>query len=155
MEKEHVLEHLRLAKTAHIKWVQKAKLLINGLDVKQDAIPVDTTECEFGKWFYSDGQVLNGLANDSQNAMAKIEKLHFKLHDIYLQIFNLYFNKPQIGFFTNLFGNKKKNLDSVKIVTAKDYYTALELVSRDLLQEINKLEKNIIAVSEDEMKELI
>jgi len=31
MKKEETLEHLRAAKAAHIKWVQKAKFLINGV----------------------------------------------------------------------------------------------------------------------------
>ena len=155
MEKEHVLEHLRSAKAAHIKWVQKAKLLINGLDVKEDAIPVDSTECKFGKWFYSDGQVLNGLTNNPQESMAKIEKLHFLLHDIYLQIFNIYFNKPKLGFFARLFGNKKKEIGSSEIKAAKDFYDDMEQVSRDLLDEINRLERRLIAVSEEQMKELV
>ena len=155
MEKEHVLEHLRSAKAAHIKWVQKAKLLINGLDVKEDAIPVDSTECKFGKWFYSDGQVLNGLTNNPQESMAKIEKLHFQLHDIYLQIFNIYFNKPKLGFFAKLFGNKRKDLGASEITSAKNFYEEMEQVSRDLLDEINRLERRLIAVSEEQIKELV
>ena len=92
MNKEHVLEHLRAAKSAHIKWVQKAKLLINGLDVKEDSIPVDSTECKFGQWFYSEGQILNALSNNPVECMVKIERLHFNLHDVYMNIFNIYFN---------------------------------------------------------------
>ena len=81
MDKEQVLEHLRNAKTAHIKWVQKAKLLINGIEVKKDAIPVDSTECKFGRWFYSDGQVLN--------ALSELKEL-LLLNRFYLQISKLF-----------------------------------------------------------------
>lgn len=56
MNKVIILEHLRGAKAVHIKWTQKAKLLISGLSIKEDAIPVDSTECKFGKWFYGEGQ---------------------------------------------------------------------------------------------------
>jgi len=155
MEKEDVLSHLRAAKAAHIKWVQKAKLLINGLDVDEGAIPVDSTECKFGKWFYSDGQVLNSLTNNPEEAMANIENFHFRLHDTYLQIFNIYFNKEKGGFFTKLFGGKRKNITDIEIAEAKVYYEDLEQISRGLLDEINRLERRLVAVSEEKIKALV
>lgn len=56
MKKEDLLEHLRAAKSAHLKWVQKAKLLINGVEVEQGAIPVDSTECNFVNGFIAMGR---------------------------------------------------------------------------------------------------
>ena len=155
MEKEDVLGHLRAAKAAHIKWVQKAKLLINGLDVEENAIPVDSTECKFGKWFYSDGQILNALTNNPPECMSNIEKLHFDLHDIYMQIFNIYFNKNKGTFFTKFFGLRRKNVSEIEAKVAHDYYDKMEDVSRDLLDEINRLERRLIAVSEEKIKNLV
>jgi hypothetical protein len=154
MNKEHVLEHLRVAKSAHIKWVQKAKLLINGLDIKEDSIPVDSTECKFGQWFYSEGQILNALSNNPVECMVKIERLHFNLHDVYMNIFNIYFNKPKGGFFSKLFG-KKNTLEDYEIENAKEYYNNLELVSKELLEEINRLERRLIAVPEERIQQLL
>lgn len=154
MNKEHVLEHLRAAKSAHIKWVQKAKLLINGLDIKEDSIPVDSTECKFGQWFYSEGQILNALSNNPVECMVKIERLHFNLHDVYMNIFNIYFNKPKDGFFSKLFG-KKNTLKDYEIEKAKQYYNNLELISKELLEEINRLERRLIAVPEERIQQLI
>jgi len=155
MEKEQVLEHLRAAKTAHIKWVQKAKQLIRGHEISEDAIPVDSTECKFGKWFYSDGQILNALSNNPLECMSKIEKLHFELHDIYMNIFSIYFIKPKSGFLSKLFGSKKKVLSEDEIQKAKSNYDVMEQVSKDLLDEINRLERRLIAVPEEKMKTLI
>ncbi len=155
MEKEHILGHLRAAKAAHIKWVQKAELLISGVDIREDSIPVDSAECEFGKWFYSDGQVLNSLCNNPAECMAKIERLHFQLHDIYLKIFTIYFTKPKGGFFSKLFGNKKKSLSDQEIIDAGGYYDNMEQVSRELLDEINRLERRLVAVSEEVINNLI
>ena len=155
MEKEEVLGHLRAAKTAHIKWVQKAKQLIRGHEINEDAIPVDSTECKFGKWFYSDGQILNALSNNPLECMSKIEKLHFDLHDIYMNIFSIYFIKPTGGFFSKFFGSKKKVLSEDEIQEAKAHYEAMEKVSKDLLEEINRLERRLIAVPEEKMKSLI
>ncbi|MBU0721574.1 CZB domain-containing protein [bacterium] len=155
MDKEHVLEHLRAAKSAHIKWVQKAKLLINGVEVKEDAIPIDSTECKFGQWFYSDGQKLNALTNNPLECMEKVEKLHFELHDIYLSIFNIYFNKPKKGFFSKLFGSKRIDVSAHEVEEAKGYYEKMADVSKDLLEEINRLERRLLATSEEKIKNLI
>ena len=155
MNKEDVVGHLRAAKTAHIKWVQKAKLLVSGLEINEDAIPVDSTECKFGKWFYSDGQVLNALSNNPLECMTSIERLHFNLHDKYLQIFSIYFNKPKVGFFAKLFGTKKKDLNDDEKKLASEYYNEMEQISSNLLDEINRLERRLIAVSDEKIAQLV
>jgi hypothetical protein len=156
MTKENVLSHLRAAKSAHIKWVQKAKLLIKGVNVKEDAIPVDSTECNFGKWFYSDGQILNSLSNNPLECMLTIEKLHFELHDTYLYIFNIYFSQAKKGgFFAKLFGFKQRQVTAEEKKLAQEYYNKMEGISHLLLEEINRLERRLIAVPEDKIKSLI
>ena len=156
MKKDEVLGHLRAAKAAHIKWVQKAKLLINGLDISESAIPVDSTECAFGKWFYSDGQILNALSNNPLECMQHIEALHFNLHDTYLKIFSIYFSEDKKkGFFAKLFGLKKKEPTSAELEAAHDYYAQMEKVSQELLDEINRLERRLVAVSDDKIEALV
>jgi len=155
MKKEEVLEHLRAAKLAHIKWVQKAKLLINGVDVEENAIPVDSTECNFGKWFYTDGQVLNALSNNPLECMNKIESLHFTLHDKYLNIFNIYFSKEkQKGFFAKLLGLKRKPVSEAEQQLAQKNYVNMEEISKDLLDEISRLERRLVAVSSEKIENL-
>ncbi len=155
MDKLDLVSNVRAAKAAHIKWVQKAKLLINGLDVQEGAIPVDSTECEFGKWFYDKGQVLNSLTNNTKEEMQRIEDLHHKLHDQYLAIFNIYFNKLKTSWFCKIFGIKRRNVSEEEHKLAKKHFESMEIISKDLLEEINKLEQLLIAVSEEKVKSLI
>ena len=156
MKKEDVLHHLRAAKSAHIKWVQKAKMLINGIEVSEDAIPVNSTECKFGIWFYSDGQILNSLSNNPLECMQSIESLHFELHDIYLKIFSIYFSEnKKPGFFAKLFGFNKKNITSIEQEKAKEYFHNMEQISHELLDEINRLERRLLAVSEEKIDALV
>ena len=155
MTKHIVLEHLRAAKTAHIKWVQKAKLLINGVDISKDAIPVDPTECKFGKWFYSDGQILNALSNNPLECMQQIEMLHFNLHDTYLKIFTILFSEEKkISFFAKFFG-KKSTLSEKEKTLVKEYYSEIETISQEFLDEINRLERRLVAVSEEKIASLV
>ena len=155
MDKEHIIEHLRAAKAAHIKWVQKAKLLISGLEVQEDAIPVDSTECKFGKWFYGDGQILNSLSNNPPECMSQIESLHFQLHDTYLKIFSVYFGKKEGGFFAKIFGVKRKSINEHEKKAAVTYYNDMEVISKELIDEINRLERRLLSVPEDKIKNLI
>jgi len=80
MTKDETLQYLQDAKTAHMNWVQKAKLLIEGKEIAEESIPVNYTDCKFGKWFYSDAQKLNGLRNIPLDFMQKVEQLHIDLH---------------------------------------------------------------------------
>jgi len=156
MNKNEVIQHLREAKTAHIKWVQKAKLLINGVDIKENAIPVDSTECAFGKWFYSDAQKLNALSNNPLECMQHIEKLHFDLHDTYLKIYTIYFSEDKkVGFLSKLFGTKRVEPTKEEHESAKKYYDDMEKISQILLDEINRLERRLVAVSEEKIESLI
>lgn len=156
MTKEDVLGHLRAAKSAHIKWVQKAKLLISGIDIEEGAIPVNSTECKFGQWFYSDGQILNALSNNPLECMQRIERLHFDLHDMYLNIFSIYFAETKkAGFFAKLFGFKRKEISAAESTLAEGYYKTMEGISTELIEEINRLERRLIAVSDAKIEALV
>ena len=154
MNKEEALKHLRDAKASHVKWVQRAKMLINGVKVEEDAIPINSTECKFGSWFYHEGQKLNSLSNNPIECMNNIEKLHFELHDVYFNIFHIYFNKPKKGFLAKLFG-QKTDINPAEMSMTKEYYEKLESISEKLLNEINRLERRLIAVPEEKVNSCI
>ena len=82
--------------------------------------------------------------------MSEIERLHFELHDIYMNIYKIYYDvKPQ-GFFSKLFGKKKKITDdSTKL--AKEYFSSMEDVSKKLVNEINLMERRIVALPENDL----
>ena len=105
MNKNEVLDHLRDAKKAHLKWLQRAKALISNIPVEKDAIPMDYTECMFGQWFYSDGQKIAMMAG--MDCIAEIGVKHQALHDEYLKIFKIYFGDANKSFFSKLFNLKK------------------------------------------------
>jgi len=153
MDKNIILEQLRAAKAAHISWVQKAKFLIEGIEIDKNSIPVNSTECKFGQWFYGEAQKLNALRNNSLECMDNIEDEHSKLHDVYLKIFKLYYVVETRGFFAKLFSNKKKLTDET-IELGREYFLELEQISKSLLAEILKLERRVIAIQESEIASL-
>jgi len=151
MKKEEVLEHLRLAKAAHIKWVQKAKLLINGLEIQKDAIPVDSTECNFGKWFYSDGQKLSALSNNPMECIQNIDLLHNEFHKTYHEIISIYENnKKSPGLLKKIFS--KKELTQEEKQKLHDLTRELENSCQKLLAEITKMQRRIQATPQEKFE---
>lgn len=153
MNKSETLEHLRNAKASHVAWVQKAKFLIEGFKVSEDAIPVDSTQCSFGKWFYGDAQKLNALTTNSVECMLDIEKLHFELHDTYMNIYKIYYDMSDQGILSRFFGKKKKISEDSKSL-ARTYFKELEQISNRLIAEINRLERRILAIQESELEKV-
>jgi len=151
MNKEEILSQLRVAKAAHVSWVQRAKLLIEGFTINETSIPVNSTECAFGQWFYSEGQRLNDIRNNPIESMQEIESLHFKLHDVYLNIYKIYYDLEKKGFFSKVFGKKKKVSEEDKL-RAKAYYKEMDAISQELVKALNLMERRINVVNEEEIK---
>ena len=147
MNKNETLEYLRNAKASHVAWVQKAKMLIAGFAVAEDAIPVDSTQCAFGKWFYGDGQKLNLISNNPMECMDQVDRLHMRLHDIYINIYKIYYDVEDQSFLSRLMGKKKKITPDAKKL-AKTYFEQIEEVSNTLLQELNRMERRVHAIPE-------
>ena len=146
MEKENLLNELRSAKVAHLKWVQRAKSLISGMPVEKEAIPLDYTDCVFGKWFYSVGQEIALLPGMS--VIDTIGEKHTALHNMYFKIFQIYFGDTGRSFFSKLLKMKKK-VSRAEEEMALQYYNELEGISKELLEVIGRLERRINALSEE------
>jgi len=149
MKKNEIVEKIRLARLAHVKWVQRAKSLVNGIPIKEEDIPLTSDACEFGKWFYSDGQVFLEIFNEK--AVKEIEDFHNKLHAEYMNIFKIYFDMSNIGFFAKLLGRGKR-VSAEEQKRAKSYLTALENTSGKLMKRLNIMETKI-NMADDQMFE--
>ena len=151
MKKLEVLTSIRGARRAHIMWVDRAKALVHGLEIKKEQIPIEITECDFGKWFYCDGQILLSLF--TERAVKKLDNKHKELHSIYMKIFKIYFPVVKPSFFAKFL---KRNMR----VSANDEYNALlyladlEKVSDELISYLNIIEKKLNTISEEKFRTL-
>jgi len=151
MEKSEVLASIRGARRAHIMWVDRAKALVHGLEIKKEQIPISVTECDFGKWFYCDGQILLSLF--TERAVKKLDNKHKELHDVYMKIFKIYFPVVRRSLFAKLMKRKKK-------ISANDEYNSLiylgdlEKISDDLISYLNIIEKKLNTISEEKFRTL-
>lgn len=155
MTKEDVLKHLGVAKSAHIKLVQKAKALIDSIDMSEPTSPINFKESDFGKWFYSDGQKLSGLSNNPLSCMENMQKQHLALYEMNESIFNIYFGKSQkAGFFSKILGSANKPVDDDGKKMALEYYENMQSILCDLESEISRLERRLSALSEEKIEAL-
>ena len=152
MEKLDVLKNIRSARRAHVIWVDKAKALVNGLTVTKDQIRLEVTSCEFGKWFYCDGQIL--LSIFTEDAIKTLENKHKELHDIYMKIFKIYFNTSDFSFWEKLL-KKKRKVSAADEHNALAYVRNLEEVSNELISYLNIIEKKINTINEDDFEKYI
>ncbi len=151
MKKDKVIAQLVAAKEAHISWVNKARALIEGIEIDKSVIPVKETDCKFGSWFYSDAQKLINLRNNPKENMDLIESLHRNLHNEYAKIYQIYYVKDSRGFFAKFFKRKRK-ISEYDVVEAKEYFERLSAISIALLDEINRMQRRISAISPSEIE---
>ncbi len=146
MDRTATLQLLGEAKKSHVKWVQRAKLLIGGLPIDQDAIPLNCTDCDFGQWFYDRGQQLNALG--ANECLHDIEKAHFEVHEHYTKIFKIYFDTTDRSFLSKIFHSKKKISEQEKEI-AKEYFSRLQVSSDAILEHIGRLERRLYGISQN------
>lgn len=134
INKADALSQLRKAKGAHIKWRAYAQAMVSGVDVSKEKVPVEHTNCAFGKWYHNEGkQELGHLP-----AYEGIYTPHEMLHEIYKRIFDVINSPGPGGFFTSR-ATRQQN----KMLLARQYMCELVGVSETLLKAVEILEEEI------------
>ncbi len=149
MEREEILGQLKIGKAIHIGWLQKARQIIDGFTINETSNPVTSTECKFGLWFYTDGQRLNSLRNNSPQSMKTIEKLHYTLHETYQDIYDIYYGDKSKGFFSSKFSKRKVKDNNIEL--AKVYYDKMKETTDDLITEFTRMERRIAVINTQEI----
>jgi len=151
MKKHKVLDNIRAARLAHVKWVDRARKLVDGGEITEHEIPVEATACNFGHWFYSDGQVL--LAIFSVGSVKKLESKHRELHLAYMKIFKIYFDTSNQSFFQKLLKKRKSISEKDKLLAHEELICLVE-ISDNLIAYLNVFEKNLNAIEEKDFEKL-
>lgn len=138
MDIQDAIQRLRAAKRAHLAWVGRAGLLVQGIPVSQEQIPVLHTDCQFGRWYHEDGQELSPLP-----AFRAINEPHRELHDAYATIFKLMFQEQDSSFFQRLLGRKgRSRSDHQADVDAQ--MQRLENASKEVVALLESLETALV-----------
>ena len=155
MNKDETLKSLETAEIELTRFVETAKSLIDGIDAEDKVLPISPRDTKFGEWFYSDGQKLKALSNNPLECMSNIEQLHETLHERYREIFDLFYSQEKEGgFLSKIFKPKQKILTESGMNLANEEYVAMEKIAEELLSEIARLQRRLVAVSEEKINAL-
>lgn len=147
MEKRVLIEKIRAAKTAHIKFRSYVNITINGIDSNEirRELPLNNTECTFGKWYYGEGMVLSYLP--SYNAL---DKPHEMVHTTYIKMYSKQMENLKVGFFDSKDSvEKKRNEEIAKLGVAFNNYCEI------LISLLMDLEIEIMKMTQEELNELV
>ena len=150
MQKEKILQIVAHAQSDIKKMVENAKLMRDGIDLKQDAITTSAKECLFGKWFYGEGQKLKTLSNNPMECLQNITLLHEELHKEYAEILRLYNEYNRKNGFLNIFSKKRE-------LPKEEFDTLLQRVQKtyELLHtELVKMHRRIQATPQEKFETL-
>jgi lysine/ornithine N-monooxygenase len=147
MEKTEVIETLNKAIVSHKAWVINAQALIDGVPLDKEKVPVNATECEFGKWYYGDGQRLKNLPG-----FKDIETPHDKLHETYMEIFTLLYGEEskKPSFFSRIMGKAQKAA-AEKREAAKEKSLLLKDHSTEVIDQLEHVQRVINAIGEKQL----
>lgn len=151
MNKDELIVTIRNAKAAHKRWVENALSLIEGLPLDKSQVPINSTDCSFGQWYYSDGQSFKPMPS-----FRSIEEHHDALHKTYREIFLLLFgeNNTKPSLLSRLFGTARKNTEE-KQQAAKNKYGLLQQQSTTIIKKLDELEMMIMAMSIEQIDSYI
>lgn len=155
MGKESVLNFLSNAKKEYVRWVTRAESLMEGLPPGAEQMPVEYTECDFGKWLNGDGQRVGRMPG--MDSFRIIEESHKQVHVLYKRIFLVYGSIEKHPLLHKV-PKLEKNLLLSKLLTrrrrsssfekdiATEYYGELKNASKTLVEAIERLERRVAAL---------
>jgi len=143
MLKQTIIQNLSHAQKSHAQWVKKANQIISQGAMGKEFIPFDATECGLGVWLIEEGKKLQHIQKLNK-IILKIEYRHNELHNIYLNIYQIFFMLPKQKSFWEKFLNFNSNKESTEVQeAAKLHLEDIQTASNELSALLNQLKLTI------------
>jgi len=143
MTRLQTLKAIENARLAHIAQMEKVNALIEGKSVR-NLTAVEKTECEFGKWFYAEGDFLKSLLG--AQFYKSIDAIHEYWHIEYEKIYDIFVYEANGSFVAKMLGYyhiSQKDMDEVL-----KYYNELKITSKDLLDALEASKRRVLALKD-------
>jgi len=147
--KENFISQLNTARYEHKKWLNNIKVLVSGMEMDKDSIPLNEMDTPFGVWLYRDAMLLS--THSSKAVLEEISTLYSQCYEAYHKIYALVFGGKSEGFF-GLFSNNK--FSHSEMVLAQRYYEELVNLSDSLLKRLRLFESQMHAASSEKFEHL-
>ncbi len=132
------LDNLDKARRSHIKWLNRAKSMVDGESLVRDPHPLESTACQFGLWFNYEGVRLFKALNI--DGIETIHTLHHQLHEKYLTIYEIYFGSAEGIVYDSKARLQKNTISITEEENVRENFRELRELSYLMLEEIQKLQ---------------
>ncbi len=141
MTKHATLDHIEAARRSHIKWLNRAISMTRGSSAIRDPHPLASTACQFGLWFNDEGK--NLYQKLGTEGFEKIHLLHDKLHEKYLNIYEIYFGSAEGIVYNQKAVLTKNTIFKEQEEQAQVHMATLRKLSYDMLEELRELQEEV------------
>jgi hypothetical protein len=145
MTKKDALEQVRRAKLSHKKWISHAKAIHMGIPVGKDAVPMNETECNFGNWYYGEGQIFSNIPS-----YQAIEEPHGMLHHTYMKLYKARKKPIKSGLFVS-----KSKAQAEKQQVIEKLMSQLLQISEILMDNLKEFENDLRDMPDSEFYKLV
>ena len=136
------LADIESARYSHRQWLYRTQRLIENMPITDAMIALDPTKSEFGIWLYSKGvryQEFAGYAPTVENIVIHNEKLH----EIYLNIYKIYFVDSKRSWILSKLVAPHKKVSTKQQKEAYIHFEKLEFISALLLKDLDILYRSV------------
>ena len=148
------LTEIKKARKLHLDWVRRAEMLVQGLPVAEDSMPLDDTQCSFGLWFNAGAKQLLNIPN-FKKIIENIDKEHIDLHKEYRFISEIYFkesvDKPLLK---KLFTKKEPIISDEEKEQAKKHLQTLQGISKSLTKNLDKFFSQVSLLTPEDIEKI-
>lgn len=148
MRKDDLVEKIHHAKKLHLKWVHRVKDLLEGVLLTDEMIALDPKESEFGYWLYGDVHECQDIPFFIET-LNHIEEEHISLHQIYFEIYRIYFVETKREYPAALLLGKRKEVPPERWAEAEKHYYELLEISHKLLVQMNNFERKVRMINDE------
>jgi hypothetical protein len=130
MKKNELVFQIRRIYVSLIEFKNAVQKINLGLEIERNKVHLSQTDCDFGIWFYQEGQYLNNL-----KSFQYLEKKHNKIHRIFQTIYKMSlseFTREETVFLISN-ADKLKNKDK----------RLLDAYCKDFIKESDKLSNGV------------
>lgn len=150
MDVERTAYNIRLAKEENADRLKCADALVMGRSGKK-CIPAYREKSISFQWLYEHSDELSQLYQKTDpsevdlfhfDIVEQIEILRYEMHEIYLELFRLYFPETNTSFFANLF-NLKRKISGRQESDANELLSEMKRVAEELERMLDGLKHSL------------
>ena len=142
MNKTQIIEQLHKARPEHVFWVKEGRKIVKGVVEEQIHKPQQCDDCNFSKWYESEGHKLVNIPE-----LKLIQDLHHEIHTAYTSLYFTTFDRRTKARATIISGDVEIPIDETPFRRKK--LKVLEAKTIKMLKALIAIERKVESLQEE------